>query len=91
MKQDKYFHILFEDIGLDLTLKCAWIRVEQVADDDYELGDYEFYLEMIDNLYFNEDTILRLYNDMLDVNYLCKVIKRYDDKLVLRIIEWQEW
>lgn len=90
---DKYFHILFEEQGIDLTLKNAWIRVEQVSTDDYKLKEYEFFLENIDHLNFIEKTMFRLYNDMLDIDYLCEVVKSYDSNdnfLALKIIEWQE-
>lgn len=88
---DKKFHILFEQQEFDFKLSNAYIRLERNDSDDYELGDYEFFLENIDHLDFNVDTIFRLYNDMLDISYVCIVVKTYPNKLALKIIEWSEY
>lgn len=87
--RDKYWHIKFPQ-GWDITLKNAWIRIEQLPDDNYSLGQYEFFLENTDKLSFNVDTIFNLYNNMLNIDYIVKVKKTYDNSLALEILEWAE-
>ena len=82
---DKYYHIKFEEKGYDFTLKEAQIIL------DPKLNEYEFILENISNLNFNVDTIFRLTNNMLLIDYLCKVIESHNNSLVLKILEWAEW
>lgn len=81
---NKHYHILFEDKGYDFTLKEAEIIL------DHSLGEYEFELRNISNLNFDVDTVFTLTNDMLNIRYLVKVKKTYDDRLILKILEWQE-
>lgn len=86
---DKYYHIKFAK-GWDITLKNAWIRVEQIDTDDYVLGGWEFFLESIDNFTLDEKMQFRLTNDLFHSDYLCEVVKSYDNMLALKILEWQE-
>jgi len=82
--KENYYRIKIKDF--DFTLKNAWIRVENVSDDDYTLNIFEFYLESVDHLTFEPKTIFRLSNEYQHINYECEVIKTYDNSLLLKVI-----